>query len=101
MVWGGQHRGHRQCRRDCGNFDRADKTTHERVNVLAHRPRVADDPASPGKNAFALWRHSDESGATIDQQHAEQTFEVFNVRREGWLTYMARFRRAAEMLLPR
>src|ERR1700732_3579788 len=72
-----------------------------RMNVLAHRARVADDAPCPFEHALAFRRQSVKARAAIDEQHPQRIFELLDARRQGRLGHPAAFRGAAKIAFPR
>jgi hypothetical protein len=70
----------------------------ERVDILPHGARVADDTAGPFQHAFAFRREAVKTRATMHQQHAEHILKVFDARRKRRLADAAGFGGTAEML---
>ena len=75
------------------------KSVPERVHLLAHGAGVADDAARPFEHALAFGGKALETGAAVDQQHAEGLLELLHPGRQGRLGHPAGFGRPAEMLL--
>src|SRR5262249_6655379 len=71
----------------------------ERVKLLAHGTRVADDAARPIEHPLALGREAAKARAAVDQQHAHGVLELLDPRGERGLSHAAGLRRAAEMPL--
>jgi hypothetical protein len=71
----------------------------QRVDLLTHGTRVADDAPCPVEHAFALRREAAEAGAALNQEHAERVLKLLDAGREGRLTYAAGLGRATEMPL--
>ena len=50
----------------------------ERIDVLAHGARIADDPARPVEHPLALGREAAKPGTALDDHHAELLFEALD-----------------------
>ena len=94
-----QRRDHAQRRGDDGNPHKPGQTALERPDLLPHRPQIADDPLGPFQHPLAFRRQAMETGAAIDEQHAERLFELLDAGGESWLGHAAGFGSAAEALL--
>ena len=70
----------------------------ERVHLLTHGARIADDAPRPVEHALAFSGESLETGTAVDQQHAEAFFELLYPRRQRRLGDPAGFRRPPEVL---
>src|SRR5262249_23165649 len=97
----GDHRHHGERRRDGGNADMSGEAMLERVDLLAHGTRVADDAARPVEHALALRRESLKARTALHQKHAEHVLELLDACRKGWLAHTASLGRVAEMALAR
>src|SRR5499427_1443561 len=71
----------------------------QRVELLAHGARVADDAARPSKHPLALGGEAAKARAAVDQQHAHGVLELLDPCGERGLGHPAGLRRAAEMPL--
>ena len=76
-----------------------DEAALERVDILAHGARIADDPPRPFQHPLALGREAVEARAAMDQQHAEHILQIFDAGGQGRLGDAAGFGGAAEMTL--
>src|SRR5262245_38768567 len=95
-----QRRHHRQRGWDGGDAQPPAKAVPERVDLLSHRPGVADDAACPVEYPLSLRSESLETRAPIDQQHAHLPLELLDPCRQRRLGNAAGFRRSAEMPRP-
>ena len=100
-VGGGDHRHHGERGGDGGDADMAGKAALQRVDLLAHGARVADDAARPVEHPLALGGEALEARAALHQQHAERILELLDAGRERGLAHAAGLRRVAEMPLAR
>jgi hypothetical protein len=95
----GEARHHRQRGGDRGDAQPSGQPVAQRVKLLAHGARVADDTARPIEHPLALRGEAAKARAAVDQQHAHGVLELLDPRRECGLSHPAGFRRAAEMPL--
>ena len=62
----------------------------QRVDLLAHGARVADDPPRPVEHALALRREALEARPALHQEHAELSSScLMPAEKVGWLTPQA------------
>ena len=73
----------------------------QRVDLLAHGARVADDAARPVEHALAFRGEALEARAALHQEHAERILELLDAGREGRLAHAAGLGRVTEMPLAR
>src|SRR5471032_666371 len=76
-------------------------TLLQRSNLLLHRPRIADDAASPVEHTLTLRREAVEARAAMDEENTERVLELLDPRRKRRLRHAARLGRPAEMLFMR
>jgi hypothetical protein len=67
------------------------------VDLLPHRPHVADDPPRPVQRALALRGESLKPRTALHQHHAENFLELLDAGRHRRLGHAAGFGGAAEM----
>src|SRR4029078_3892803 len=89
---------HSQGRRNGGNPQPSHQPVSQRMNLLTHGAAVADNAARPIEHTLAFGREALESGAAIDQEHAEGFFELLETGRKRWLGDPATIRRTPKML---
>ena len=97
----GELRDHRQRGRDRGDAQLPGEAVAQRVDLLAHGARVADDAARPVERALALGGETDEARAALHQQDAEHFLELLDAGRQRRLGHAAGLGGAAEMLFAR
>ena len=73
----------------------------QRVDLLAHGARVADDAARPVEHALAFRGEALEARSALHQQHPERILELLDAGRERGLAHAAGLGRVAEMPLAR
>ena len=95
----GQCGDHRQRGRDGGDAQPTGKTVPERIDLLTHGARVADDAARPVEHALAFRGKALEARAAVDQEHAHLLLELFDAGRKRRLCHAAGLGGAAEVLL--
>src|SRR5262249_49412766 len=86
---------------DRGDAELAGQPVLERLDLLAHGARIADDPARPVERALALRRETDEARSALHQQNAERLLELLDASRQCRLRHPADLGGAAEMALAR
>ena len=95
----GEARDHRERGRDRGDAQLPGQAVAQRVDLRAHRARVADDAARPVEHLLALGREALETRAAVDQQHAHLLLELLHAGRKRRLGDAAGLGGAAEMPL--
>ena len=73
----------------------------QRVDLLAHGARVADDAARPIEHALAFGGEPLEPRTALHEQHAERILELLDAGREGRLAHAAGLGGMTEMPLAR
>src|SRR4051794_38882752 len=96
----GERRHHAEHGRDCGDSELSGKSFLQRIDLVAHGARVADDAARPFQRALALRREANKTRAALHQRDAEHLLELFQAGRHGRLRHAARLRGPPEMLFP-
>jgi hypothetical protein len=71
------------------------------IDLLPHRPRVADDAARPFQHAFAFRREPAEARSALHQHDAENVFQLLDARRQRGLADAACLGGTTEMALAR
>ena len=97
----GQHRHQSQRGRDHADAQMPAQPFPHALQVLAHRPRIADQPAGPDQHPLPL-RRQPEIARTAPHQHDTQlVLELLDSGRQGRLRHPARIGGTAEALRAR
>jgi hypothetical protein len=91
----------RQSDRNDADLELAGHAFPQAAEFLGKALIVGGDTLRPGQHAFALLSKTDEAVPTLDNEHAERLFDLFDAGRKRRLGYVGGRRRTGKMPLAR